>query len=91
MYEGGIERMYYSVSDTAEYGGLSRGTRVIDSDTKKRMKTILEEVQSGAFAKEWMDENRDGLPNLTTMRNSLGDHQIEKVGKGLRSMMDWIK
>lgn len=91
MYEGGIERMYYSVSDTAEYGGLSRGTRVIDSDTKKRMKTILEEVQSGAFAKEWMDENRDGLPNLTNMRNSLGDHQIEKVGKGLRSMMDWIK
>lgn len=91
MYEGGIERMYYSVSDTAEYGGLSRGTRVIDSDTKKRMKTILEEVQSGAFAKEWMDENRDGLPNLTGMRKSLGDHQIEKVGKGLRSMMDWIK
>lgn len=91
MYEGGIERMYYSVSDTAEYGGLSRGTRVIDSDTKKRMKTILEEVQSGAFAKEWMDENRDGLPNLTEMRKSLGDHQIEKVGKELRSMMDWIK
>lgn len=91
MYEGGIERMYYSVSDTAEYGGLSRGTRVIDSDTKKRMKTILEEVQSGAFAKEWMDENRDGLPNLTEMRKSLGDHQIETVGKKLRSMMDWIK
>ncbi|MEX0944021.1 MAG: ketol-acid reductoisomerase [Balneolaceae bacterium] len=91
MYEGGIERMYYSVSDTAEYGGLSRGTRVIDSDTKKRMKTILEEVQSGAFAKEWMDENREGLPNLKKMRSSLGDHQIETVGKELRSMMDWIK
>lgn len=91
MYEGGIERMYYSVSDTAEYGGLSRGNRVIDSDTKKRMKTILEEVQSGAFAKEWLDENREGLPNLTKMRNSLGDHQIETVGKELRSMMDWIK
>lgn len=90
MYEGGIERMYYSVSDTAEYGGLSRGTRVIDTDTKKRMKSILEEVQSGAFAKEWMKENRDGLPNLTEMRNSLGDHTIEKVGKELRSMMEWI-
>ncbi|MCC5907505.1 MAG: ketol-acid reductoisomerase [Balneolaceae bacterium] len=90
MYEGGIERMYYSVSDTAEYGGLSRGSRVIDSDTKKRMKSLLEEVQSGEFAKEWMDENREGLPNLTKMRASLGDHQIEKVGKELRSMMDWI-
>ena len=91
MYEGGIERMYYSVSDTAEYGGLSRGTRVIDADTKKRMKTILEEVQSGAFAKEWMDENRNGLPALSQMRASLGDHQIEGVGKELRSMMNWIK
>jgi ketol-acid reductoisomerase len=90
MYEGGIERMYYSVSDTAEYGGLSRGTRVIDSDTKKRMKNILEEVQSGAFAKEWMDENRNGLPNLNKMRSALGDHKIETVGKELRSMMDWI-
>ncbi len=90
MYEGGIERMYYSVSDTAEYGGLTRGTRVIDSDTKKRMKNILEEVQSGAFAKEWMDENRKDLPNLTKMRNALGDHKIETVGKELRSMMDWI-
>jgi ketol-acid reductoisomerase len=91
MYEGGIERMYYSVSDTAEYGGLSRGTRVIDSDTKKRMKSILEEVQNGSFAKEWMDENRAGLPELTKMRSSLGDHQIEKIGKQLRSMMDWIE
>lgn len=90
MYEGGIERMYYSVSDTAEYGGLTRGTRVIDQDTKKRMKNILEEVQSGEFANEWMKENKDGLPNLTKMRNQLGDHKIEKVGKELRSMMNWI-
>ncbi|MEX0823837.1 MAG: ketol-acid reductoisomerase [Balneolaceae bacterium] len=90
MYEGGIERMYYSVSDTAEYGGLTRGTRIIDQDTKKRMKNILEEVQSGEFAKEWMKENKDGLPNLTKMRNQLGDHKIEKVGKELRSMMNWI-
>jgi ketol-acid reductoisomerase len=90
MYEGGIERMYYSVSDTAEYGGLTRGTRIIDQDTKKRMKNILEEVQSGEFANEWMKENKDGLPNLTKMRNQLGDHKIEKVGKELRSMMNWI-
>lgn len=90
MYEGGIERMYYSVSDTAEYGGLTRGTRVVDKETKKRMKAILEEVQKGEFAKEWMKENSDGLPNLTKMRSSLGDHKIEKVGKELRSMMNWI-
>lgn len=90
MYEGGIERMYYSVSETAEYGGLSRGDRVIDSDTKKRMKQILAEVQKGEFAKEWMKESGDGLPNLNKMRSTLGDHQIEKVGKDLRSMMNWI-
>jgi ketol-acid reductoisomerase len=90
MYEGGIERMYYSVSDTAEYGGLSRGTRVVDKETKKRMQAILEEVQKGKFANEWMKENSDGLPNLTKMRSGLGDHKIEKVGKELRSMMNWI-
>jgi len=90
MYEGGIERMYYSVSDTAEYGGLSRGTRVADYDTKKRMKNILEEVQNGAFASEWMKENKEGLPNLNRMRKKLGNHKIEQVGKELRSMMNWI-
>lgn len=91
MYEGGIAGMYYSVSDTAEYGGFSRGTRVIDKDTKKRMKNILEEVQNGDFAQEWIDENKEGLPNLKKMRKDLSDHQIEKVGKELRSMMDWIE
>ncbi len=90
MYEGGIEGMYYSVSETAEYGGLSRGDRVIDAGTKKRMKEILSEVQKGQFAKEWMKESSDGMPNLKKMRTSLGEHQIEKVGKDLRSMMNWI-
>ena len=91
MYEGGIAGMYYSVSDTAEYGGFSRGTRVIDKDTKKRMKNILEEVQNGDFAHEWINENKEGLPNLKRMRKDLSEHQIEKVGKELRSMMDWIE
>lgn len=91
MYEGGIAGMYYSVSDTAEYGGFSRGKRVIDKDTKKRMKNILEEVQNGDFAQEWIDENKEGLPNLKKMRKDLSEHQIEKVGKELRSMMDWIE
>jgi ketol-acid reductoisomerase len=91
MYEGGIAGMYYSVSDTAEYGGFSRGKRVIDKDTKKRMKNILEEVQNGDFAREWINENKEGLPNLKKMRKDLSEHQIEKVGKELRSMMDWIE
>ena len=91
MYEGGIERMYYSVSDTAEYGGLTRGTRVIDGDTKQRMKKILEEIKSGSFAEEWMGENQNGLPNLNRMRSELGHHKIETVGLELRSMMDWIQ
>lgn len=91
MYEGGIERMYYSVSDTAEYGGLSRGQRVVDENTKKRMKQILKEVQSGRFADEWITENENGLPNLSRQRSELGAHEIEKVGKQLRSMMNWIK
>ncbi len=90
MYEGGIERMYYSVSDTAEYGGLSRGTQVIDKVNKKRMEALLQNVQDGSFADEWITENKNGIPNLKKMRKELGDHQIEKVGKQLRSMMNWI-
>lgn len=88
MYEGGIERMYYSVSDTAEYGGLTRGTEVIDQFNKKRMEDILKRVQSGSFADEWIQENKDGIPELKKLRSELGDHQIEKVGKQLRSMME---
>jgi len=90
MYEGGIERMYYSVSDTAEYGGLTRGAEVIDEVNKKRMKEVLKRVQDGSFADEWIQENRDGIPNLKELRQQLGDHKIEKVGKQLRSMMNWI-
>ncbi|MDZ7657957.1 ketol-acid reductoisomerase [Fodinibius sp.] len=90
MYEGGIERMYYSVSDTAEYGGLTRGTEVIDEVNKERMKNVLKRVQNGAFADEWIKENEDGIPNLKQLRSQLGDHQIEKVGKQLRSMMEGI-
>ncbi|MDX1638795.1 MAG: ketol-acid reductoisomerase [Balneolaceae bacterium] len=90
MYEGGIEGMYYSVSDTAEYGGLTRGTDVINKKTKKRMEKMLKDVQDGSFAKEWIKENKKGLPKLTKLRSQLGDHKIEKVGKDLRSMMNWI-
>lgn len=90
MYEGGIEGMYYSVSDTAEYGGLTRGPKVIDSSTKERMEAILKEVQDHTFADEWIQENKDGLPKLKNLRNELSEHKIETVGRELRSMMDWI-
>ncbi len=90
MYEGGIERMYYSVSDTAEFGGLTRGERIVDADTKKRMKKILNQVQKGEFAEEWITENENGLPVLSKLRKDLGAHPIESTGKQLRSMMDWI-
>ena len=90
FYKSGISGMYSSVSNTAEYGGYSRGTRIIDADTRKRMKTILGEIQDKSFAKEWIDENQNGLPKMKQYRQ---DHEallIEKVGKKLRDMMSWI-
>lgn len=90
IYEGGIKGMYYSVSDTAEYGGLTRGTRVVDDSTRERFKQILAEVRDGTFANEWIEENKKGTPVLNDLRKQLDEHKIENVGKDLRSMMDWI-
>ena len=90
LYEGGIERMYYSVSDTAEYGGMTRGTKIIDEDTKERMKEVLEGVQKGEFAKEWILETKAGYPSLGASRAIHHNLQIEQVGRGLRKMMNWI-
>jgi len=89
-YEGGLSRMNYSVSDTAEYGGMTRGPRVITSDVKAEMKKILEEVQDGRFAKEFIDECNAGYPNMKKLRESNADHPIEKVGAKLRDMMSWL-
>ena len=91
FYEGGIAGMYYSVSDTAEYGGMTRGIRVIDEKTKIRMKEILTEIQDGRFAKEWIKENADGRPHLSKLRKEHDELKIEEVGKKLRDMMSWIK
>ncbi len=82
--------MNFSVSDTAEYGGYTRGPRLITSETKKEMKNILGEIQDGSFAKEFIDEYNNGLPNLTKMRTEISEHKIEKVGKELRKMMSWL-
>lgn len=89
-YEGGLSRMNYSVSDTAEYGGMSRGPRLITAETKKEMKKILQEVQDGSFAKEWLDEYNAGMPNMNNMRKENREHPIEIVGSKLRGMMSWL-
>jgi len=90
LYEGGIDGMYHSVSDTAEYGGMSRGDRVIDEGTRERMKTILKEIQDGDFAREWILENQAGIPSLNAKRREHSELQIEKLGAELRQMMNWI-
>ncbi len=90
MYEGGIANMRYSISNTAEYGDLTRGPRIITGETKKEMKKILEEIQNGQFARDWMLENKANKPMLTALRRRGAEHPIEEVGGRLRSMMGWI-
>jgi ketol-acid reductoisomerase len=91
IYEGGISEMRYSISNTAEYGDMTRGPVIIDAQTKKRMKGILKDIQSGAFAKEWMKEGKKGLPRFKALREKGKKHPIEKIGARLRAMMPWMK
>lgn len=91
IYEGGISYMRYSISDTAEYGDLTRGKRIITKETRQEMKKILEEVQNGSFAKEWILENQVGRSVFNALRKREAEHPIEEVGKKLRSMMSWLK
>ena len=91
IYEGGLSRMRYSISDTAEYGDLTRGKRVITEETRREMKRILNEIQTGQFAKEWLLENRVGRPAFTALRRMEAEHPIEEVGAKLRGMMGWLK
>ena len=90
MYEGGIAGMYYSVSDTAEYGGMVSGPKVVNSDTRKRMEEILENIQNGNFARDWILENKANQASFKAIRRREREHQVEKVGKDLRRMMSWI-
>jgi ketol-acid reductoisomerase len=83
--------MRYSVSDTAEYGDYTRGPRIIDDLVKDRMRQILAEVQTGSFAREWILENQAGRPVYNALKKMDAEHQIEIVGKKLRSMMPWLK
>lgn len=91
IYEGGIANMRYSVSNTAEYGDLTRGPRVINAAVKQEMKKILGEIQTGAFAREWMLENKANRPVFNALARQGRDHPIEAVGEKLRAMMPWLK
>jgi ketol-acid reductoisomerase len=91
FYQGGLAYMRYSVSDTAEFGDYSRGPRVIDDHVRAEMQKILKEIQSGQFAREWVLENQANRASFLATRRTEADHQIEEVGKRLRSMMSWIK
>ncbi len=91
MYEKGLAGMRYSISNTAEFGDYSRGQRVINDSVRAEMKQILNEIQSGDFAREWIAENRAGQENFLRMREEQADTQIESTGQELRSKMDWIK
>jgi ketol-acid reductoisomerase len=91
IYEGGIANMRYSISNTAEYGDMTRGPRIVTDETKAEMKRILGEIQSGEFAKEFILENQAGAPKMKALRRLGEEHQIEAVGERLREMMPWIK
>ena len=91
FYEGGIGGMYYSVSETAEYGGMTVGPKVVDAATKDRMKSVLRDIQTGVFARDFILENKANQPMLKALRREHNDHQIEQVGAKLRPMMSWIK
>ncbi|NOQ17904.1 MAG: ketol-acid reductoisomerase [Dehalococcoidales bacterium] len=91
MYQGGLEYMRYSISDTAEYGDYTRGPRIIDEATREEMEQILAEIQDGSFAKEWILENQAGRPVFNALRRMDAEHPIEEVGGELRQMMPWLK
>ncbi|WP_019815189.1 ketol-acid reductoisomerase [Saccharomonospora saliphila] len=90
MYEGGIARMRYSISDTAEYGDLTRGPRVITPEVKENMKAILAEIQDGTFAREWVGEDEADRPNFRKLQQAGEQHPIEETGRKLRGLMSWV-
>jgi ketol-acid reductoisomerase len=91
IYEGGLAKMRHSISDTAEYGDLTRGDRIVTDETRAAMQAILEDIRSGAFAKEWVEEAEAGAPRFGDLRAKAADHPVEKVGKELRAMMPWLQ
>jgi ketol-acid reductoisomerase len=90
IYEGGIANMRYSISNTAEYGDYTRGPRIVTEETKKEMKRILDDIQSGRFARDWVQECQAGQPSFKATRRRAAEHPIEEIGEKLRGMMPWI-
>jgi ketol-acid reductoisomerase len=90
IYEGGLANMRYSISNTAEYGDYTRGPRIINAEVKAEMKRVLDDIQSGRFARDWVLENAAGQASFKAMRRRAAEHDIEKVGEKLRAMMPWI-
>ncbi|TMA55321.1 MAG: ketol-acid reductoisomerase, partial [Deltaproteobacteria bacterium] len=90
IYEGGIANMRYSISNTAEYGDMTRGKRVIGPEARKAMKAILGDIQSGKFADEWITEHRCGSPHFRELRKEAAKHPVEDVGARLRALMPWL-
>jgi len=91
MHEGGMTYMRYSISDTAEYGDYTRGPKIIDDHVRQSMKQVLQNIRSGAFAREWIIENQAGRPSFLALRRQNAEHPIEVVGKELRAMMPWLQ
>ncbi|MEX0750645.1 MAG: ketol-acid reductoisomerase, partial [Dehalococcoidia bacterium] len=91
MYEGGMEYMRYSISDTAEFGDYTRGPVVVDAHVKENMRKVLDQIQDGTFAREWILENQAGRPSFNALRRLNAEHPIEQVGAELRGMMAWLK
>ena len=90
MYQGGLNYMRYSISNTAEYGDYTRGPRIVTEQTRVEMKKILAEIQSGQFAREWILENKAGKPGFLATKRREREHPVEQVGKRLRGLMTWI-
>ena len=90
IYEGGIANMNYSISNTAEYGEYTRGSRIITDETRAEMRRVLDDIQSGRFSRDWMLENKVGQTSFKAMRRRSEEHPIEEVGERLRGMMPWI-
>jgi ketol-acid reductoisomerase len=90
LYEGGISEMRYSISNTAQFGDMTRGPLVVNDETKHRMQGLLAEIQSGAFARDWMNEARNGRPRFQQLDQQAREHPIERVGARLRDMMPWL-
>jgi len=91
LHEGGLRKMHEFISDTAAYGDLTRGPRVVDEHARQKMQEILDEIRDGTFARQWIEENESGQTNYRRMMDADLSHPIEKVGAELRSHMDWLE